>query len=78
MEKLNIDACYNCDCKDLMQTMKEQGLKADWCITDPPYGIMYTKQLIGKGNTQFGNSAATKRDYAIKEWDNERIGGGVL
>ena len=41
MEKLTIDACYNCDCKDLMQAMKEQGLKADLVICDPPYLINY-------------------------------------
>jgi hypothetical protein len=28
--------CYNIDCKIGMKLMQEQGLTADWCITDPP------------------------------------------
>ena len=31
--------CYNIDCEIGMKLMQTQGLKADWCITDPPYGI---------------------------------------
>lgn len=31
--------CYNMDCEIGMNLMRTQGLKADWCITDPPYGI---------------------------------------
>lgn len=76
--EIKIDACYNCDCKELMQAMREQNIKADWCITDPPYGIDYTKQLIGTENTQYGNSATAKRDYSKKSWDNVRIGGGYF
>ena len=37
--KLEINKIYNMDCIDGMRLMKEQGIKADWCITDPPYGI---------------------------------------
>ena len=33
------NSCYNMDCEVGMKLMKEQGLKADWCITDPPYGL---------------------------------------
>ena len=30
---------YNCDCLELMKSMAEQGIVADWLIADPPYGI---------------------------------------
>lgn len=36
---IEINNCYNCDCKQGMEEMLSQGLIADWCITDPPYGI---------------------------------------
>lgn len=44
MRAFEIDNCYNVDCLYGMRLMKEQGLKADWCITDPPYGIGIDKQ----------------------------------
>jgi site-specific DNA-methyltransferase (adenine-specific) len=43
--------------------MKEQGLKADWLITDPPYGINVSSMHYTKGG-QFGKSKATKKDYS--------------
>lgn len=36
---LEINKIYNMDCLDGMRLMLEQGLKADWVLTDPPYGI---------------------------------------
>ena len=71
--KLEIDKVYNCDCLDLMREMIRGGVKADWCITDPPYGINYTA-MASKGNgTQNGASATPKNVYAEKNWDNQRI-----
>lgn len=70
--------CYNIDCEIGMKLMQEQGLKADWCITDPPYGIGYDKQANNVGGTQNGNSLAPKREYASKGWDNVRIGGSIV
>lgn len=69
------NSCYNMDCEIGMKLMQEQGLKADWCITDPPYGIGYDKQANSVGGTQNGNSLAPKREYSNKGWDNIRIGG---
>lgn len=37
--KIEINNCYNIDCKIGMELMLEQGIKADWCIADVPYGI---------------------------------------
>ena len=70
---LEIDKVYNCDCLDLMREMIREGVKADWCITDPPYGINYTA-IASKGNgKQNGASATPKNVYAEKNWDNQRI-----
>ena len=39
--KLELDKIYNMDCLDGMRFMKEQGIKVDCVITDPPYLINY-------------------------------------
>lgn len=70
---IEIDKVYNCDCLDLMREMIRREVKADWCITDPPYGINYAA-MASKGNgTQYGASAAPRNVYAEKNWDNQRI-----
>lgn len=38
--KIEIDNCYNLDCKIGMQLMKEQGIKADMLLTDIPYDVV--------------------------------------
>lgn len=58
--------CYNIDCEIGMKLMQEQGLKADWCITDPPYGIGVDGQIGGAG-------ACENIQYTQKDWDKERI-----
>jgi site-specific DNA-methyltransferase (adenine-specific) len=76
--KIEPNNCYNMDCEIGMKLMQEQGLKADWCITDPPYGIGIEKMSF----TQSGAKTigkATRRDYtSIGQWDRERIGGGII
>lgn len=70
---IEIDKVYNMDCLDLMQEMIKQGIKADWCIADPPYGIGIEKMSF----TQSGAKTigkATRRDYtSVGEWDKERL-----
>ena len=69
--------CYNIDCEIGMELMQEQGLKADWCITDPPYGI--NAGGVGRKNYKEQNGGvADRRDYVVKEWDNVRIGGDII
>lgn len=64
--------CYNIDCEIGMKLMQEQGLKADWCITDPPYGI--NAGGVGRKNYKEQNGGvAERRDYVVKEWDNQKI-----
>lgn len=72
--KIEIDKIYNCDCLDLMKAMKEQGIKADWCITDPPYGIGIEKMSFTNGSDKLYTSATVKRDYSsVGNWDSIRI-----
>lgn len=76
--KLKIDNCYNLDCKIGMQLMKEQGIKANWCITDPPYGIGIEKMSF----TQSGDKVigqAQRRDYRnVGKWDSEKIDKSIF
>ena len=72
-KKIEIDKVYNCDCLDLRKKMIREGVKADWCITDPPYGIGYTAMASKASGTKYGDSVAPKRFYAEKKWDNQRI-----
>ena len=41
IERIDIDACYNLDCRIGMEMMKARGLVADCIVTDPPYLISY-------------------------------------
>ena len=63
-----VNECYNMDCADGMREMLEQGMRADWLITDPPYGIGWTKMTGG------GSRLARTRDYVKGQWDDQRIG----
>ena len=75
--KLEINNCYNMDCADGMRLMKEQGIKADWCITDPPYGIEIEKMgFVKSGDKVIGK--ARRKDYTTTgDWDKQKIGGGT-
>lgn len=79
--KIEINNCYNLDCEVGMRQMKEQGIVADWCITDPPYGIEIGKMgFATSANKITGNSRAKRKDYRCSEksWDKERISGGTF
>lgn len=78
--KLEFNKIYNMDCLDGMRLMKEQGIIADWCITDPPYGIGEDGgSNHNRGNTGNHTSAvAAPTLFTPKDWDKERIGGGYF
>lgn len=57
--------CYNIDCVIGMKLMLEQGIKADWCITDPPYGVQYARGENGWG---YCNNRPSKEEVA---WDKK-------
>ena len=64
--KIEIDNIYNMDCLDGMRLMKEQGIKADWIITDPPYGISVN-------NNMGRRKGDAKSDYKKAYWDQDRL-----
>ena len=57
---------YNIDCLEGMKIMLEQGLKADWLITDPPYGISVNHNMGRRKGDQ-------KSNYKEAYWDKERL-----
>lgn len=65
---------YNCDCIELLRDMLARGRKADWCITDPPYGIGIESMSFTNGKEIAGNAKAKRRNYSdTKPWDKQRI-----
>lgn len=71
---IEINNCYNCDCKQGMEEMLSQGLIADWCITDPPYGIGIGSMPLGARGGRVNQAA--RRDYSSQgQWDNHKIDG---
>lgn len=66
--KIETNVIYNMDCLQGMRLMKEQGIKVDWIITDPPYGIGED----GAKNHSRGKLAQPTL-YTPKEWDKKRI-----
>ena len=65
---LELNNIYNMDCLEGMKLMQQQGIKVDWVITDPPYGIGED----GAKNHNRSKLAETKK-YTPKEWDKQRI-----
>lgn len=65
---------YNCDCLELMREMERGGVKVDWCIADPPYGIGVGSMTYTNGVNIIGKTGLAKRgDYSnTGSWDNER------
>ena len=63
---MEINKIFNMDCLDGMRLMKEQGIKADWIITDPPYGISVN-------NNMGRRKGDAKSEYKKAYWDKERL-----
>ncbi len=72
--RIEIDKCYNMDCRQGLRLMQEQGLKADWCIADPPYGIKADKAMTKRSGKRYGQSLTACGNYNSCGWDNERVG----
>ena len=70
--------CYNLDCEIGMKAMQEQGLIADWCITDVPYGINITEKTEKVNGAKYGNARAQKGIYKCGDWDKRRIDGSYF
>lgn len=67
---MKINECYNIDCRVGMEQMRSEGMRADWLITDPPYGIN-VNMSAGVGGGGFFTVKESK--YAKKEWDKNRL-----
>lgn len=76
--QIEIDHVYNIDCVDGMRLMQAQGIVADWCIADPPYGIGVGSQTYAKGVAIAGNGLAKRRDYSGTDWDSQRLDKSVI
>jgi len=57
----------NCDNMELMAQFPDKYF--DLAIVDPPYGI--GAGSYKRGGTQYGNSKAKAKEYALKDWDND-------
>ena len=70
--EIKIDTVYNCDCLGLMKEMVRGGVKADWCITDVPYGTQAGS--VGKNGYEKNHTGvAQRRFYEKPVWGNQRI-----
>ena len=59
----------NIDCMELMAQYPDKYF--DLAICDPPYGIGHSTIAGKQSGSQYGNAAAAKRTYTVKDWDNE-------
>lgn len=73
-EVIEINKVYNCDALELMRKMAQGGVKADWLIADPPYGIGVGSMPYTNGVKRVGKAAANRRDYSnTGDWDKQRL-----
>lgn len=64
--QIQLNKIYNMDCLDGMRLMLEQGIKANWVITDPPYGI----GIDGQKESINKNPKHNRKAFEHKGWDN--------
>lgn len=64
--EIQLNKVYNCDCRELMREMVRQGIKADWLVTDPPYGI----GVDGQKESICKNPKHNRKAHAQKKWDD--------
>ena len=72
--KIELNHCYNMDCVEGMRERVRGGVRADWVITDPPYGIGVGSLSYTNGVKMVGHALAERRDYSgTGDWDNQRV-----
>lgn len=59
----------NIDCIEYMKTVPDKHFEL--AIVDPPYGINHSEIAGKQSGTKYGNAAAVKREYTIKDWDKQ-------
>jgi len=57
----------NIDCMEYMATLPDKAF--DLAIVDPPYGINHAEIAGKQSGKQYGNAAAAKQIYEVKDWD---------
>lgn len=62
-------AVFNEDCIAGMKRYPDKFFNL--AIVDPPYGINHSTIAGKQSGTQYGNAAAAKRHYTIKDWDKQ-------
>ena len=60
---------YNMDCMEAMKDMADN--QYDLAIVDPPYGINHSEIAGKQSGKKYGNAAAAKKNYTIKDWDKK-------
>ena len=63
-----ISEVHNIDCVEFMRGLPDKYFNL--VIADPPYGIGHSTIAGKQSGKQYGNAAAAKRTYAVKDWDN--------
>lgn len=71
--KIEENKIYNLNCLDVMREMLG-GVKADWLIADPPYGIGVGSMPYTDGVARVGKALAKRKDYSnTGDWDSQRL-----
>lgn len=72
--KIEENKIYNLNCLDVMREMLQGGVKADWLIADPPYGIGVGSMPYTDGVARVGKALAKRKDYSnTGDWDSQRL-----
>lgn len=72
--KIEENKIYNLNCLDVMREMLRGGVKADWLIADPPYGIGVGSMPYTDGVARVGKALAKRKDYSnTGDWDSQRL-----
>lgn len=66
---MSISIAENIDCMEAMKGFPDKFF--DLAIVDPPYGINHSEIAGKQSGTKYGNAAAAKREYTIKDWDKQ-------
>ena len=60
---------FNADNLEIMRGFADN--EFDLAIVDPPYGINHSEIAGKQSGTKYGNAAAAKRQYTVKDWDKQ-------
>ena len=64
-----LSTVYLMDCIEGMKQYPDKHF--DLAVVDPPYGINHSEIAGRQSGTKYGNAAAAKKEYTIKDWDKQ-------